>query len=317
MREGRSMVVYKDARFAFIVILALMVLVVIIWGRSPNPEDVVLEESEQQAVTAKEPAASPPGTPRTPSSADTGPPTRPERSEPEDTLPPAESSAPPAAAAKAPRTIAGEDAQPHFEWPNDNRQDSATMVHDGTNVNDPPSVPIEETEPTEEARRTPPRTREASPSSPSTTSRPRTLATHTVVKGDNYQKLARKYYNDVSKWQVIYEANGVEPEKLVIGKKLRIPALDEPGDPTVYRRVTTTRERTVTTRTTEPAGNSAKPYTVKKGDNFYRIALKVYDDASHWKKLYQHNRSQLPDPNDPSSLRAGTRIEIPKLASNN
>jgi nucleoid-associated protein YgaU len=312
------MVVYKDARFAFIVILALMVLVVIIWGRSPNPEDVVLEEAEQQAVTAEEPAASAPGTERTPSSADTGTPSASERSEPQETLPPAESSAPPAAAAKAPRTIAGQDAQPHFEWPNETREDSATMVHDGTNVGEPPSVPIEEAQPTEEARRSSPRTRDASPASRRTTTRPGTLATHTVVKGDNYQELARKYYNDVSKWRVIYKANGVEPEKLIIDHKLRIPALNEPGDSTVYRRVTTTtRERSVTTRTTEPAGSSAKPYTVKKGDNFYRIALKVYDDASHWKTLYQHNRSQLPDPNDPSSLRAGTRIEIPKLASNN
>jgi 5'-nucleotidase/UDP-sugar diphosphatase len=49
---------------------------------------------------------------------------------------------------------------------------------------------------------------------------------HTVQKGDTYFGLARKYYNDQSKWKTIYEANrGRYPDKnkIPVGAELIIP----------------------------------------------------------------------------------------------
>lgn len=50
--------------------------------------------------------------------------------------------------------------------------------------------------------------------------------THVVAKGDTLYALARKYYNDQSKWKDIWQANknGVpNPDKLSIGTELIIP----------------------------------------------------------------------------------------------
>ena len=61
--------------------------------------------------------------------------------------------------------------------------------------------------------------------------------------------------------------------------------------------------------------DAARSYKVRKGDSFYSIARRVYKDPGKWKKLYEHNRTRLPDPAKPASLRTGTVIELPVLAS--
>lgn len=50
--------------------------------------------------------------------------------------------------------------------------------------------------------------------------------THTVQKGDTLYSLARKYYNNQSRWRDIYNANRdriSNPDKLRIGTELVIP----------------------------------------------------------------------------------------------
>ncbi len=50
--------------------------------------------------------------------------------------------------------------------------------------------------------------------------------THVVQKGDTLYSLARKYYNDASKWKKIWEANRAQvpdKDKLQVGQKLVIP----------------------------------------------------------------------------------------------
>jgi nucleoid-associated protein YgaU len=49
---------------------------------------------------------------------------------------------------------------------------------------------------------------------------------HTVVSGDTLGMLAEKYYDDPSKWTVIFEANGdilEDPDTLQLGQELKIP----------------------------------------------------------------------------------------------
>ena len=64
-------------------------------------------------------------------------------------------------------------------------------------------------------------------SSPSTGSAPASR-THTVVKGDTFWDLARKYYNNPLKWKDIQSANlqngkPIPPRRLPIGTVLTIP----------------------------------------------------------------------------------------------
>lgn len=50
--------------------------------------------------------------------------------------------------------------------------------------------------------------------------------THVVARGDTLYKLARMYYNDQSKWRVIYEANRSQlssPNQIRVGQQLVIP----------------------------------------------------------------------------------------------
>lgn len=50
--------------------------------------------------------------------------------------------------------------------------------------------------------------------------------THVVQKGDTLFKLARRYYNDQSKWRTIWEANRAripDPNQIEVGTKLVIP----------------------------------------------------------------------------------------------
>ncbi len=53
-----------------------------------------------------------------------------------------------------------------------------------------------------------------------------TRRTHTVAKGDTLFGIARRYYNNASRWKDIYEANRnvlSDPNKLYVGRDLVIP----------------------------------------------------------------------------------------------
>jgi nucleoid-associated protein YgaU len=55
---------------------------------------------------------------------------------------------------------------------------------------------------------------------------------YVVKSGDTLSKLAERFYNSVSKWEKIYEANREilkNPNYIFIGMKLTIPADDQPG----------------------------------------------------------------------------------------
>lgn len=67
-------------------------------------------------------------------------------------------------------------------------------------------------------------TRDAEPQSSTASS----ANVHTVVKGDTFWELSRKYLGDPRKWKQIQQANLrngklIPPRKLPIGTKLRIP----------------------------------------------------------------------------------------------
>ena len=52
---------------------------------------------------------------------------------------------------------------------------------------------------------------------------------HTVVSGDYLSKIAKKYYGDAMKYNVIFEANKpmlTDPDKIYPGQVLRIPSID-------------------------------------------------------------------------------------------
>jgi nucleoid-associated protein YgaU len=56
---------------------------------------------------------------------------------------------------------------------------------------------------------------------------------YTVVKGDTLSHIAKAHYGKPNKWHVIFDANRdqlQDPDKIMPGQVLRIPAIDLDGD---------------------------------------------------------------------------------------
>lgn len=120
------------------------------------------------------------------------------------------------AAAEAPKVAASETAAPaEPAKPAEPEIKTPDLPAASSDIaNQPPKVdvaaPAEPAKPTEAAKPA-----EAAPAAP---------GTYTVVRGDNYWKLAEKFYGDGHKWKVIGDANpSYRPEGLPIGATLTIP----------------------------------------------------------------------------------------------
>lgn len=302
----------RDAKIALVVILMLMVLVVIIWGQGPRP---TADQIDPYADRAPSP------TPAAHAANVTA------------TVPPGPAPAPARAPDPVTLDAARRDAPTHPPTDRDpspapamirHLPDMATMVHAG----DPPPA-----HPSAVARLAAgqPAPGPLAPPAPRPTplpaARPKYLATHIIAKDDNYTKLAQKYYNDGSKWRLIYEANKVSPQALSIGRSINIPHLAPPpaaakapaGTPSGIAARLAARSPgaalPAAAKITPTGKDGSRKYTVKKGESFYSIARKVYRDPGKWTRLYSHNKARLPRPSDPSSLRVGTVIALPDLAS--
>ncbi len=60
---------------------------------------------------------------------------------------------------------------------------------------------------------------------------------------------------------------------------------------------------------TERSAPSLRKYTIKSGDNLYKIARKVYGDSNRWREILKINRGVI---SDPGNLKVGTVIELPE-----
>lgn len=128
---------------------------------------------------------------------------------------------------------------------------------------------------------------------------------HTVQKGETLSGISRKYYNTVSCWKSILEANKnliSDPKKLRVGMRIVIP-------PRSAVTSTQTHHAAVMVQLSAAAPSSdAKTYVAMKGDTLYSIAKKFYNDGSAWKKLLKANADKLKDPKD---LREGMSLVVP------
>lgn len=126
---------------------------------------------------------------------------------------------------------------------------------------------------------------------------------HRVQPGDTFATLARAYYGSAKYVEFLMRANpGVDPAKMQVGATIRIPALS-------VKRNAVTSPVSKQVKTPRSLSSTAKTYTVRSGDSFYRIAEQQLGDASRWKELFELNKKVVGS--DPSRLKIGQVLTLP------
>jgi nucleoid-associated protein YgaU len=109
--------------------------------------------------------------------------------------------------------------------------------------------------------------------------------------------IAHEWFGDENKWSLIARENPqVDPNRLKIGQKLRMPAKNATA-PSVKEEVAD-REST---------------YTVRSGDTLSKIARDYYGDISKWKAIYDANKSAIGS--DPANLKPGMKLKLPSKSA--
>ena len=123
---------------------------------------------------------------------------------------------------------------------------------------------------------------------------------YTIQKGDVLSKISQRFYGTTTKWKTIHEANMdviPDPNRLTLGTEIVIPDIAAPpaGPAPAEPRVTT-----------ESTG--ARTHTVGRGETLTSIANAYYGDGTQWRRIYEANKSKIPDPN---RIKVGTTLTIP------
>ncbi len=131
---------------------------------------------------------------------------------------------------------------------------------------------------------------------------------HKVQYRDDLYKIAKKYYGDVSKWLLIFDANKdkiLDRNSLKIGTELIIPE-----DKTVSPKTEIVTPQLSQIIQIEEPKPTAKKHIVQQGDTLYKLSLKYYNDSTKWNKIYDANKKILKNQKD---LSIGQELEIPDL----
>ena len=133
---------------------------------------------------------------------------------------------------------------------------------------------------------------------------------HKVQSNDDLHKIAKKYYGDVSKWLLIFNANQDkihDRNSLKVGTELIIPE-EKPSDLKTKTETTTPTLSQVTE--VENTTQTVKTHTVQQSDSLYKLAVKYYNDGSKWNEILEANKKILKNHN---SLKVVQYLVIPNL----
>jgi nucleoid-associated protein YgaU len=137
-----------------------------------------------------------------------------------------------------------------------------------------------------------------------------------VVKGDNPEKIAAKYYNKKSLATKLVKYNGIEPTKLKVGQTIKVPDITV-LDPSAVPQVIDTPAQSLAVIAPAPAPAPApaipapaeakyKTVTVKKGDTLWSIAARSLGNGSKSKQIIALNPGLTAE----SKLKLGSSIKV-------
>jgi len=110
--------------------------------------------------------------------------------------------------------------------------------------------------------------------------------TYKVQKGDHLWKIAEKFYGSGYNWVDIAKENKIKNSNLLfVDQELTIPkvAVKKPAIPVA--------------KLTQNVGSpiTTESYTVVKGDNLWKIAVRAYGDGYQWVKIAHENNLKNPN----------------------
>lgn len=141
---------------------------------------------------------------------------------------------------------------------------------------------------------------------------------YTIVEGDTFTSIAEEYLGDARKWVLIARENpDIEPTRLAVGQKIRLPAQDAtlPPPASVAGASGSTAgggsPGAVGGSRTETPAPGATRHQVRQGETLASIAERYYGTKaeSAWRRIYEANRATIGD--DPARLRVGASLVIP------
>jgi len=171
------------------------------------------------------------------------------------------------------------------------------------------------------------------PPRPTTPPAPSGPREYTIIEGDTFSSIAEEYLGDARKSALIEQENpGIDPTKLAIGQKIKLPGqvaapvsggassatTPSPTAPGGAASVVAAPVRSPAPGAATGAGALATDpgrHTIKQGDTLASIAERYYGTKaeSAWRRIFEANRGSIGD--DPARLKVGTVIVIPAKPS--
>lgn len=136
-----------------------------------------------------------------------------------------------------------------------------------------------------------------------------TTKTHKVVKGETLWSISEKYYSTGYEWKKIAEANNIDDTNSIeVGQELSIPASGQ----VTKEAAATENESAVSEIPQQPVVKSNEPitsatYSVIKGDNLWKIAVRAYGDGFKWVEIARENKLV-----NPNLIHPGNILIIPR-----
>lgn len=136
--------------------------------------------------------------------------------------------------------------------------------------------------------------------------------THLVTKGETLWSISYNYYQKGSEWKTIADANNIsDPSKLEVGTNLTIPEAPSP-EPVQNQVVSESPTPSPVPQLTKVAASidnsiTGANYTVVKGDNLWKIAVRAYGDGFKWVDIASANHLH-----NPSLIHSGNVFIIPR-----
>jgi len=133
---------------------------------------------------------------------------------------------------------------------------------------------------------------------------------HTIQPNESISILAKKYYGDPKKFQIIAEYNQLEDAtKVSVGQKVKVPVVEGISFFAKAEDIITSSEKIPEPSLTEVVTvKSFVTHTVKGGESLSKLALRYYGDYKKFPIIVRYN--QL---NEKVGLRVGQKIKIPEI----